>query len=56
MFRLAKKYTVDRLIPKCDFIRQTPQSKSIVNDENKQIYIDIPREDIAFLYKTAIMK
>ena len=40
-----------RPIHRCDFICRTPQSISIVNDENKQIYVDIPGEGSAISLK-----
>ena len=38
-------YALDRPILKCGFIRYTPPSLNLVNGENNQIFIDIPRED-----------
>ena len=47
MFNLSHKYAVDRPILKCDSIRYTPPSLNLVNGENNQIFIGIPREESA---------
>ena len=51
MLNLSQKYAVDRPILKCDYIRYTPPSLNLVNGENNQIFIDIPREDSAISLK-----
>ena len=45
MFKLTKKYEVNRSILKCDYIRSTPSEISSINTSDSQIYINIPRED-----------
>ena len=47
MFNLSQKYAVDRPTLKCDVIRYTPPPLNLVNGENNQIFILIPREDSA---------
>ena len=56
MFKLSQKFAVDRPILKCDFIRYTPQSLNLVNRENFQIFIDIPKEDNAKLIKYSYLE
>ena len=51
MFKLANKNTIERPILKCDYIRHSPESSSIFNDENKQSYIDIHEEHSALSLK-----
>ena len=45
MFKLSKKYEIDRRIQKCDYIRYSPLEIRTINTPNNQIYINIPRED-----------
>ena len=45
MFKLSEKYSVNRDILKCDYIRYSPSEISIINTANSQVYINIPRED-----------
>ena len=45
MFKLSEKYSINRDILKCDYIRYSPSEISTINTTNSQIYIDIPRED-----------
>ena len=45
MFKLSQTFAVDRPILKCDYIRYTPPSLNLVNGENNQTFIDIPKED-----------
>ena len=47
MINKSQKYAVDRPILKCDYIRYTPPSLNLVNGENNQFFIDIPREESA---------
>ena len=47
MFKLTNKYTVDTRFVKCDYFRCSPKWLSVVNVENKQMFIDTPREDSA---------
>ena len=51
MFKLSQKHAVDRPILKCDCFRYTPPSLNLVNGENIQIFIDIPRLDSAISLK-----
>ena len=51
MFDISQKHAVDRPILKCDFIRYTPPSLNLVNGENHQTFIYIPRESSAFSLK-----
>ena len=51
MFNLSQKNAVDRLILKCDYIRLNPPSLNLVNGENNQSFIEIPREDSAIFLK-----
>ena len=45
MFKLNKKYEINRDILKCDYIRYSPSEISTINSTNSQVYINIPRED-----------
>ena len=45
MFKLSEKYSVNRDILKCDYIRYSPSEISTINTTNSQVYIIIPRED-----------
>ena len=45
MFKLSEKYSVNRDILKCDYIRYSPSERSTINTANSQVYINIPRED-----------
>ena len=56
MFNLSQKHIVDRPILKCDYIRYTPPSLNLVNGENNQIFIDIPREDSAISLKDSYLE
>ena len=51
MFKLSEKYSINRDISKCDYIRYSPSEISTINTPNSQVYINIPREDsvISFL-------
>ena len=48
MFKLSEKYSINRDITKCDYIRYSPSEISTINTANSQVYINIPREDIVF--------
>ena len=45
MFKLSEKFSVNRVILKCDYIRYSPSEISTINTANSQVYINIPRED-----------
>ena len=45
MFKLGEKYSINRDILKCDYIRYSPSEISTINTANSQVYINIPRED-----------
>ena len=45
MFKLSEKYSMNRDITKCDYIRYSPSEISTINTANSQVYINIPRED-----------
>ena len=45
MFKLSEKSSINRDIPKCDYIRYSPSDISTINTPNSQGYINIPRED-----------
>ena len=45
MFKLSEKYSVNRDISKCDYIRYSPSEISTINTTKSQVYINIPRED-----------
>ena len=47
MFKLSEKYSINRDITKCDYIRYSPSEISTINTANSQVYINIPREDSA---------
>ena len=44
MFKLSEKYSVNRDILKCDYIRYSPSEISTINTTNSQVYINIPKE------------
>ena len=48
MFILSEKYSINRDITKCDYIRYSPSEISTKNTANSQVYINIPREDSVF--------
>ena len=56
MFNLSQKNVVDRPILNCEYIRYTPPSLNLVNGENNQIFIDIPREDCAISLKDSYLE
>ena len=56
MFNLSQKYAVDRPILKYDYIRYNPLSLNLVNAENNQIFIDMPREDSAITFKDSYLE
>ena len=45
MFKLSEKYSINRDILKCDYIRYSPSEISTVNTANSQVYINIPIQD-----------
>ena len=45
MFKLSEKYSINRNIKKCDYIRYSPSEISTINTANSQVNINIPRED-----------
>ena len=45
MFKLSEKYSINRDILKCDYIRYSPCEISTINTPNSQVYFNIPRED-----------
>ena len=45
MYKLNKKYEVDRKILKCDYLRCSSAENSTKITPNSQIYINIPREN-----------
>ena len=45
MFKLSEKYSINRDVLKCDYIRYSPSEISTINTANSQVYINIPRED-----------
>ena len=53
---MPQKYAVDRPILKCDYIRYTLPSLNIVNGENNQIFVDVPREDSAISLKDSYLE
>ena len=55
IFNLSQKHAVDRTILKCDYNRYTAPSLSLVNGENNQIFIDIPRDDSAISLKDSYL-
>ena len=56
MFNLSQNCAVNRPILECDNIRYTPPSINFVNGENKQIFIDLPREDSAKMLKYSYLE
>ena len=46
MFKLSEKYSINRDILKCDYIRYSPSEISTINTANSQISLYLPREDI----------
>ena len=45
MFKLSEKYSINKDITKCEYIRHSPSEISTINTANSQVYINIPRED-----------
>ena len=45
MFKLSERYSVNRDILKCDYIRYSPSEISTINTANSQVYINTARED-----------
>ena len=45
MFKLNKKYEIDRRCLNCDYIRFSPAETSTINTPNSEIYINILREN-----------
>ena len=45
MFKLSEKYSINRDILKCDYIRYSPSEISTINTTNSQVYINKSRED-----------
>ena len=45
MFKSSEKYSANKDILKCDYIRYSPSEISTINTANSQVYINIPRED-----------
>ena len=45
MFKLSEKYSINRDVLKCDYLRYNPSEISTINTANSQVYINIPRED-----------
>ena len=45
MFKLNERYSVNRDILKCDYIRYSPSEISTINTANSQVYINKHRED-----------
>ena len=56
MFKLSKKFDVNRSISKCDFIRYSPSEISTINTPNIQIYLIIPRGDSAIGLKGSLLR
>ena len=56
MFNSSQKYVLDRPIRKGDCFRYTPLSLNLVNGENFQSFIDIPREDSAYSLKDSFLE
>ena len=56
MFNLSHKNVFDRPVLKCDLIRYTPPWLNLVNGENNQIFIDIPRDDSAISLKDSYLE
>ena len=55
MFKISQKGAVDRPFLNCDYIRCTPSSLNLVHGENKQIFLDIPRDDSAITLEKVIL-
>ena len=45
MFKLSEKYSINRDITECEYIRYSPSEISTINTANSQVYINILRED-----------
>ena len=45
MFKLTEKYSINRDILKCDYIRYSPSEISTINTANSQVFINVPRAD-----------
>ena len=45
MFELSEKYSINRDILKCDYIRNSPSEISTINTPNSQVCINEPKED-----------
>ena len=45
MFKLSEKFSINKDILKCDYIRYSPSETSTINTPNSQVCINIPRED-----------
>ena len=45
MLKLSEKYSINRDILKCDYIRYSASEISTINTPNSQLYINLPRED-----------
>ena len=45
MFKLSEKYSINRDISNCNYIRYSSSETSTINTPKSQIYINIPRED-----------
>ena len=45
MFTLSQKYAIERHILNCDYVRYAQPSLNLVNAQNIQAFIDIPREN-----------
>ena len=54
MFNLS--HALDRPILKCDYIRYSPPSLNLVNGENNQFFIDIPRGDSTISLKHSYLE
>ena len=48
MFKLSEKYSINKDILKCDYIRYSPSEISTMNIPNSQVDYNIPREDSVF--------
>ena len=56
MFNISQILAVDRPILNCDYIRFTPPSLNLVNGENNQDFIDIPRKYSAIPLKDSYLE
>ena len=56
MFNISQILAVDRPILNCDYIRFTPPSLNLVNEENNQDFIDIPRNYSAISLKDSYLE